>query len=199
MVEFMFKKPLFRVAGLFSLAVLFACTLSACSSNSGGSGAPITSGSHDTDSGSEQADATTMTGSDTGSDDSGIATGRDAAGGPGATPSEDAMANALDSGVYPDTGPRDIGSCCMEQTTPGCSNPDLEVCVCEKDQTCCTTAWALPCVLIVQQKYCQPGVRDCVCGTDAGQWGQTPCCKKDWTSTCDSVATLKCNAVQGCF
>jgi hypothetical protein len=55
------------------------------------------------------------------------------------------------------------------------------------------------CALIVQQKYCQPTVRDCVCGTDAGQWDQTQCCSTDWTSTCDSVATLKCNAAQGCF
>jgi hypothetical protein len=97
------------------------------------------------------------------------------------------------------SGIRDVGSCCSEQTTPGCSDPDLEVCVCEKVQSCCTTAWTLDCVLIVQQKYCQAGVRDCVCGTDAGEWGQTDCCNTDWTSTCDSVATLKCNAVQGCF
>jgi hypothetical protein len=75
----------------------------------------------------------------------------------------------------------------------------LEVCVCEKLSSCCTAAWTLDCALIVQQKYCQSGVRDCVCGTDAGQWGQTSCCDMDWTSTCDSVATLKCNAAQGCF
>lgn len=104
-----------------------------------------------------------------------------------------------DDGGGADGGLRDVGSCCSMQTTPGCSNASLEVCVCEKDQSCCTTAWGLPCVLIVQQKYCQPTVRDCVCGTDAGEWGQTQCCSTDWTSTCDSVATLKCNAVQGCF
>jgi hypothetical protein len=94
---------------------------------------------------------------------------------------------------------RDIGSCCSTQSTPGCSNPDLEVCVCQKDSTCCTTAWSAPCVLFVRDKFCQPSVRDCVCGTDAGQWGQTDCCTADWTSMCDSVATLKCNAPQGCF
>jgi hypothetical protein len=47
--------------------------------------------------------------------------------------------------------------------------------------------------------HCQPGIRDCVCGADSGQWGQTQCCGTDWTSSRDSVATLKCNAVQGCF
>ena len=105
----------------------------------------------------------------------------------------------LEGGMESGSGVRDVGSCCTAQSTPGCSNADLEVCVCEKDPNCCTVAWTDPCVLIVQQKYCQPGVRDCVCGTDAGQWGQSDCCNTDWTSTCDSVATLKCNAVQGCF
>lgn len=106
---------------------------------------------------------------------------------------------AAGDGGGADGGVRDVGSCCSAQTTPGCSNASLEVCVCEKDQSCCTTAWGLGCALIVQQKYCQPGVRDCVCGTDAGQWGQTQCCATDWSSTCDSVATIKCGAVQGCF
>jgi hypothetical protein len=93
------------------------------------------------------------------------------------------------------------GSCCQEQTTPGCDNADLQVCVCEKIPSCCTTAWSKPCVLIVKEKYCQPGVRDCVCGTnvDAGQWGQTMCCDTAWTDTCNTVAEIKCSAVAGCF
>jgi hypothetical protein len=110
-----------------------------------------------------------------------------------------------DGGLLPvdggggDGGLRNVGSCCSAQTTPGCGNANLEVCVCEKDQSCCTTAWGLQCALIVQQKFCQPTVRDCVCGSDAGQWDQTQCCTTDWTSTCDIVATQKCSAVQGCF
>jgi hypothetical protein len=69
------------------------------------------------------------------------------------------------------------------------------------DPDCCTKAWSLGCALIVQQKYCQAGVRDCVCGTnvDAGQWDQTSCCSTDWNSTCDAVATNKCGAAKGCF
>ncbi len=163
---------------------------------------------HVDDGGSTIGDATTVTGSS----DSGTAMGGD-----GAHPSPDGSPEQMvmtspDGGVVPldgggadgggtagDAGIRDVGSCCSAQTTPGCSNPDLEVCVCEKVQSCCTTAWTLDCALIVQQKYCQAGVRDCVCGTDAGQWAQTDCCNTDWTSTCDSVATLKCSAVQGCF
>ena len=108
-----------------------------------------------------------------------------------------------DAGAVPDGSPdgglRDIGSCCSEQTTPGCGDPNLELCVCQNDPDCCTKAWGLACALLVQQKYCQTGVRDCVCGTDAGQWAQTSCCSTDWNSTCDSVATLKCGAAQGCF
>jgi hypothetical protein len=92
-----------------------------------------------------------------------------------------------------------IGSCCSTQTTPGCDDPNVEICVCQKIPSCCTTAWTTPCVTIVQQKYCQTGVRDCVCGTDAGQWAQTSCCTSDWNSLCDSVATNKCGATQGCF
>ncbi|HEX7480386.1 MAG TPA: hypothetical protein VF331_21475 [Polyangiales bacterium] len=91
------------------------------------------------------------------------------------------------------------GSCCAVQTTPGCGNADLEVCVCEKDPTCCSKSWAQQCVFLVQQKYCQAGVRDCVCGTGSGQWGQTACCSTDWTPSCDSVAQIKCGAVAGCF
>jgi len=105
-------------------------------------------------------------------------------------------ANAPDALV----GMLGMGSCCEEHTTPGCSNADLQVCVCEKVPSCCTTAWNTPCVLIVKEKYCQPGVRDCVCGTDAGQWGQTSCCDTEWTETfCNQVAETKCGAVAGCF
>lgn len=93
-----------------------------------------------------------------------------------------------------------MGSCCMEHDTPGCSNADLEVCVCEKLTACCTDAWTEACVLIVQQKYCQPGVRDCVCGSEDGQWNQPDCCLSDWSDTfCDQVAISHCGAQPGCL
>jgi len=202
-------------------AFLLAGTLAACSNNGGGVAA---AGSHGVDSGGKGADP----GVAVVSDDSGTVVGSsDAPGSRDSLSDPSAIANGDDAGqrtdvgdAQPDAGAamsdgggmlvdrtggdgsggvQDVGSCCMEQSTPGCSNASLEVCVCEKDQSCCTMAWGPQCVLIVEQKYCQPGVRDCVCGTDAGQWGQTQCCSMDWTSTCDSVATLKCNAVQGCF
>ena len=195
------------------LHLLGALTLSACGNGTG---------VDDVDSASIRGDASMPTGAN----DSGTGMGiGDAQGTPDALDAQNAMANGeggavqtdgsagmIESGAPTDggaqadvagvdggSGSRDVGSCCSQQSTPGCGNANLEVCVCQKDPTCCTMAWGPGCVLIVQQKYCQPGVRDCVCGSDAGQWGQTQCCASDWTSTCDSVATVKCNAAQGCF
>jgi len=115
-------------------------------------------------------------------------------------------AGATDAGVTPpSSGAPDggvvtgSGSCCTEHDTGGCGNADLMVCVCEKDPSCCTKAWSRQCVFIVEQKFCQPGIRDCVCGSADGQWGQASCCESDWSSTCDSVAKVKCEAVPGCF
>jgi hypothetical protein len=90
------------------------------------------------------------------------------------------------------------GSCCAEHSTPGCSNADLMVCVCEKDPTCCSVAWGKQCAFIVEQKYCQPNVRECVLGSGEGQWGQTQC-ETEWSNFCDSVAEIQCGAVPGCF
>jgi hypothetical protein len=185
-----------------AMSLILLSTIAACGSSAGGGAAP--GGSND--GGHDNGDSTT-----TGPGDSGAAmdAGEPSDGSRGGTDAvvdtdagHDAMTNT-EGGTVPtdggDGGIRDIGSCCSAQTTPGCSNATLEVCVCEKDQSCCTTAWGLQCALIVQQKYCQTGVRDCVCGTDAGQWGQTQCCATDWSSSCDSVATIKCGAAQGCF
>jgi hypothetical protein len=195
--------------------LLSAWSLTAC--GNGGVGSVPPGGSNRVDGGPTNSNG----GSDvaTGSDASPVETGAGDAYAPSDGPNElSAIANVdgggaqTDAGVPGDggglqtdggtdsgSGARDMGSCCTAQSTPGCSNATLEVCVCEKDPSCCTMAWSAPCILIVQQKYCQPGVRDCVCGSDAGQWGQTDCCNVDWSSPCDSVATLKCNAVQGCF
>jgi hypothetical protein len=201
-----------RIAVRYIRPLLIAWALAGCSTTSGttpgggsSSGAGSSGGSDDS-------------GSQSSSDDSGSSTGTHDSGGSG----DGAAGLGGDSGPLQDGGsPHDggtvdgshgdggtgdaavgnIGSCCSTQTTPGCDNADLELCVCNKIPTCCTTAWNAPCVTLVQQKYCQLGVRDCVCGTDAGQWAQTSCCTSDWTTNpvCDSVATNKCGATQGCF
>jgi hypothetical protein len=196
-----------------AISLLLAWALAACTSS--GAGAPP-GGSNDVDSGHGGGDATILPSSD---GSSGTVTGPgDAGEPPDGSPGQDGTSSTdggvalgdgggagSDGGLLPadggaaDGGLRNVGSCCSAQTTPGCGNANLEVCVCEKDQSCCTTAWGVQCALIVQQKFCQPTVRDCVCGSDAGQWDQTQCCTTDWSSTCDIVAAQKCNAVQGCF
>jgi hypothetical protein len=187
--------------------ILGAWVLAGCSNGSSGttpgngSGPNEAGSSTSDDSGGGSGDAQQPT------DDSGQTTNGEG----GATQNEGGSVpvdgGGLDGGVPRvdggDGGLVNVGSCCTAHTTPGCDNADLELCVCNMTgaSSCCTTAWTLACALLVQQKYCQAGVRQCVCGTDvdAGQWAQTSCCSTDWTSTCDSVASVKCHAVTGCF
>jgi len=135
-----------------------------------------------------------------GSNDNGDVGGGESGGGGNGGGNGSGLGSSGDAGggsvPVPDGGVvQGSGSCCAERDTPGCGDATLEVCVCEKDPTCCTSDWGKRCVFIVEQKYCQDGVRDCVCNT----WGKTSCCGTDWTSTCDTVGVSKCNAVQGCF
>jgi len=105
-------------------------------------------------------------------------------------------ASVAEGGVQPPLG---TGSCCEEHTEPGCDNAETQACVCEKLPDCCTATWDLPCTLIVLQKFCEPGVRECVCGPAAeGGWEQTQCCETEWTGFCDETAVIKCGAKAGC-
>lgn len=92
-----------------------------------------------------------------------------------------------------------VGSCCTTHATPGCGNADLQVCVCEQLPSCCTEKWDAACTFIITQKHCQPGIRECVCGSASDQWGQNQCCEQRWSNTCDQVAETKCGAERGCF
>jgi hypothetical protein len=103
----------------------------------------------------------------------------------------------------PDAGPaasapKNHGSCCAVSALPGCGDPDLQACVCALQPECCKTAWSQACTFVVAQKYCQRGVRECVCGSAEGQWQQASCCGQSWTDTCESVAINKCSASSGC-
>jgi hypothetical protein len=166
----------------------------------GGSGGH--GGNHSGGSGGTSASA----GGNGGSTDQGLPNAGKDAGAAGAGGSEPDAGEMKDAGPAPDPdaavgdgGVTDLGSCCVAHDTPGCSNADLQVCVCEKLSSCCTEKWGAACVLIVEQKYCQTGVRDCVCGSGADQWMQTACCDSSWTNFCDEVAESKCDAVRGCF
>ncbi|HKP64546.1 MAG TPA: hypothetical protein VJV78_47745 [Polyangiales bacterium] len=121
---------------------------------------------------------------------------------PPAAATDAGTAAAPDATPGPDAriAPSDLGSCCAAHDNAGCSNADLQVCVCEKLPACCTDAWEPACALIVKQKFCQPGVRDCVCGDGPKQWGQHACCDSTWSETfCNQVAEQKCAAVPGCL
>lgn len=123
-------------------------------------------------------------------------TGLDAGPGPMGTDMDMNMDMNMD---VPDEPGANTGSCCIASPAPGCSNPELQACVCERQPSCCEQAWDETCTFIVMQKYCQPGVRECVCGSEEGQWQQASCCEQSWGSSCDSVAVNKCGATPGCF
>jgi hypothetical protein len=74
----------------------------------------------------------------------------------------------------------------------------VQSCVCANLPDCCEDTWDESCVLIVAAKYCQPGVRDCVCGDAPAGWEQTQCCETEWNNFCDVTATSKCGAMPGC-
>jgi hypothetical protein len=179
------------------------------SSNAGGGGQSMQSGGGQGGSPSGGSGGSIASGEGTtggGGGSSGAEAGSGGLGGSGS--GVDGGIGVVDPGQLPDAGPFmgdaavgaiGAGSCCSEHDTPGCSNADLQVCVCEMVPQCCTESWGAPCVLFVTQKYCQPGVRECVCGDGQGQWGQSSCCDLEWADFCDSVAETKCDAVPGCM
>jgi hypothetical protein len=113
-----------------------------------------------------------------------------------AVEAEDASSVVTEGGVQP---PLRTGGCCEEHEEPGCDDAETQACVCERLPDCCTATWDLPCTLIVIQKYCEPGVRECVCGPASdGGWEQTQCCETEWTNFCDETAIIKCGAKAGC-
>ena len=107
------------------------------------------------------------------------------------------LGSAGAAGTTPPT--MNTGSCCEKSDKPGCGTPETQACVCALQPACCTTAWTETCTFVVAQKFCQPGVRECVCGNGMGQWQQFECCAQSWSDTCDSVAVNKCSARAGCF
>ena len=196
-------------------AVYLAFALAACSTDHDSS-APSSTAPHDagvTSTAESHRDADEPTSPAPDANESSASTPSDA----GSSPPPAAMDAAAMSSAMPDAStaspmdaapppadarvaPRDLGGCCAAHDNPGCSNADLQVCVCEKLPSCCTGAWDSACVLIVKQKYCQPGVRDCVCGSGPQQWGQHACCDSNWSDTfCNQVAEQKCGAAPGCL
>jgi hypothetical protein len=114
------------------------------------------------------------------------------------TDSRSSSTRMMDDDAGPSPELPESESCCVPHAKPGCNDADVQRCVCDKLETCCSDAWTAACTYIVTEKFCQAGVRDCVCGDGDGQWQQTNCCDVAWTSTCDDVAQIKCGATVGC-
>ena len=108
-----------------------------------------------------------------------------------------ADASVAESGVQP---PLSTASCCEEHAEPGCNNAQTQACVCEKLPDCCTATWDMACMFIATDRFCEPGVRECVCGPAAeGGWELTDCCETYWDETlCDRTAVIKCGAKEDC-
>src|SRR5262245_26154382 len=87
---------------------------------------------------------------DAGGTDDPDATPQDAGAQEDPDPMPDGGMSSIDAGPEPEPdaavdagdmeGTIGTGSCCAEHETPGCSNADLQVCVCELLPTCCSEA-----------------------------------------------------------
>jgi hypothetical protein len=115
-----------------------------------------------------------------------------------AKPREQDAGSARDAGKDAATKPMNSGSCCSTSSDPGCGDRAVQECVCALQPRCCSDAWDESCARLVKEKNCEPGVRDCVCGSGDGQWQQDYCCEGGWNSTCESVSIHKCGAREDC-
>lgn len=102
------------------------------------------------------------------------------------------------------TGTGGPGTCCEVQATPGCSNDEIETCVCALDAFCCDDSWDGMCVgqavsdcganCPMVDACCSAGpagctieeVEDCVCAIDA------ECCMSGWDGECVSISIMQC-------
>jgi hypothetical protein len=101
------------------------------------------------------------------------------------------------------------GSCCGDNSTPGCIDDLVEACVCAQDGYCCSTEWDAQCAGEVDSFGCgqcggasntccvthsgpgcgNPDVQACVCASDPY------CCSDSWDATCTAeVTSLGCGS-----
>ncbi|MEM6994373.1 MAG: hypothetical protein AAF721_27915 [Myxococcota bacterium] len=82
-----------------------------------------------------------------------------------------------------DTGPMDAGTCCDVQGTPGCSNMEIQDCVCQADAFCCKMEWDGMCV----------DAAVAMCGANCE--GPPPggdCCEANGSPECDDPRITMC-------
>lgn len=194
---------------LVSAILVIPCFLAfACNSDStvdsAGAGGITSSGGTTSSSGGD-----TETG---GSSDTGGASGTGGASDTGGILDAGVVSDAggtAETGGTSDTGGTDepeSTACCAAHSTPGCDDKAVEECVCEYGPDCCSGSWSELCVEFVRQRFCDPGVRECVCNAEDDPepgWGQNAvCCEgpnAKWTDTfCEEIAASKCGATVGC-
>lgn len=104
-------------------------------------------------------------------------------------------------------GPPPKGECCEEGVVPGCSDPLVELCVCEQMPECCSDVWTPACAAAVESLGCggcgpgfeaccevqvtpgcpSPEIQACVCAQDSF------CCEQTWDDICvGEVDALGC-------
>ncbi len=117
-------------------------------------------------------------------------------------------AAGLSSVARPDAGAPEGGghNCCIDHAGPGCTDPDIEACVCGEDPLCCSIPWDDVCAGIVSEScgdecvdcltpHLTPGCNDgiiqsCVCAQDSF------CCNDHWDAQCvDEIVDFGCLSV----
>lgn len=112
-------------------------------------------------------------------------------------------------------GPPPPSPCCGAGLGPGCSEPGIELCVCEQMPECCSELWTTECAAAVEGMLCgscgggveeccavqpdpgcpSPEIQACVCAND------TFCCKDAWDDVCvgkvDSLGCAMCPVPPG--
>lgn len=87
------------------------------------------------------------------------------------------------------------GDCCTASPSTGCGDPAIEECVCQQDDSCCTTEWNEQCVEQVDELGCG------FCGGSAasGGSGGNPggeCCSPSGMPGCMDQAVEQCVCAQ---
>jgi hypothetical protein len=114
--------------------------------------------------------------------------------GPSPSFNDGAAERAGDDMAAPSTEPSTTNGCCEAHAGAGCGDPALEACVCELRPECCSERWDETCVRLLDEKHCEPGVRECLCG----DWQQSQCCEGVWDTFCRITAEEKCAARPSC-
>lgn len=104
--------------------------------------------------------------------------------GPATAGSTDDAATTMPPGDAPGDPPSG-GSCCAVAATPGCSDPEIETCVCTIEPACCQDAWSPACVALATDPCGDPA---CMAPGSTGEPGDGSSGGGPPTLSCDALA-----------